>query len=170
MFLPSSGCRPTLLLNITSSDTAIADTGASRIYLTPKAPCSNINPAALQIVVGIAGGPPHHSLASCDINLLITVTKGHLMPNFHHNLMGIGPLYEHGFRVLFEKHMLLFLPKSTQSYYVAGMNPLEPSCGGSPSTPNIIHRCHQNGALAQLHSMHMTCQVWDTLSAIYTRP
>ena len=38
-----------------------------------------------------------------DVNLPILVNKGHLMPNFHHNLMGIGPLCEHGCRDLFEK-------------------------------------------------------------------
>ena len=81
----------------------IVDTGPSGIYLTPKAPCANINPALLQVVVGTSGGPPLSYSASCDMNLPILVTKGHLMPNFHHNMMGISPLCDHGCRVLFEK-------------------------------------------------------------------
>ena len=39
-------------------DLAIADTGATSIYLTPKAPCPNINPNAPKILVGTAGGLP----------------------------------------------------------------------------------------------------------------
>ena len=102
-FLPSSSCRPTLPPNITPSDTKIADTGSRGIYLTSKASCANINPAALQVLVGTAGGPPHHSSPSYEVNLPIPVTKGHLITNFHHNLMGIVPLCDHGCRVLFEK-------------------------------------------------------------------
>ena len=103
IFLPISSCRSTLPPNITPSDTAIADTGASGIYLTPKAPCAKINPAALQVAVGTIGGPPHQYSASCDVNLPIPVTKGKLMPNSHHNLIGIGPLCDHGCRFLFGK-------------------------------------------------------------------
>ena len=111
IFLTSSGCRPTLPPNITPSDTAIADIGASGIYLTLKASCANINPAALQVVAGTVGGPPHRSAASYDVNLKIPVTKGHLMPNLQHNLMGIGPLCGHGCHVLFEKYLLLSFTK-----------------------------------------------------------
>ena len=109
--LPSYICRPTLPNNITPYDTAIADTGDSRVYLTPKARCAKIDPAAHQLVVGTADGPPHRSSASCDVNLPIPFTKGHLMPNFHQNLMGIGPLYDHGCCVLFEKYQLLFFQR-----------------------------------------------------------
>ena len=111
LFLTSSGCRPTLPPNITPSDTEIADTGASGIYLTLKAPCANINPAALQVVVGTVGGPPHRYSASYDVNITMPVTKVHIMPNFHHNMMGIGPLCDNCCRVLFEKNMLLFFTK-----------------------------------------------------------
>ena len=33
------------------------------------------------------------------------------MPQFHHNLMGIGPLCDHGFRVLFEETVVTFFSK-----------------------------------------------------------
>ena len=65
--------------------------------------------------------------------------------------MGIGPLCDHGCRVLFEKTSVTVFPKTAPSYYVAGVNPLEPIYGGSPSDPKIIPRCHQNGDLAQPH-------------------
>ena len=111
LLLPSSICRPTLPPNITPFDNAITDTSVIGIYITPKSPCANINTTALQVVVVTAGGPPHRSSASCDVNLSIPVTKGHLMPNLHHNLMGVGPLCDHGCRVLFGKSSVTVFSK-----------------------------------------------------------
>ena len=72
--------------------------------MTPRAPCANINPYAHQVVVGTAGGPPHVYLALCDLLLPeIPIKSSHIMPNFHHNLMGIGKFCDHNCRVLFEK-------------------------------------------------------------------
>ena len=83
----------------------ISDTGATSIYLTPKAPCTNTNPNAPKILVGTAGGPPLISSTSCDLLLPnLPHISGHIMPQFHHNIMGIGPLCDHGCRVLFEKN------------------------------------------------------------------
>ena len=160
IFSPSSICKPTLPLNIASSNTAIADTGASGIYLTHKAPCANINPTALQVVVGTAGGPPHCFSASCDVNLPIPVTKEHLMPNFRCNLMVIVPLCDHSCRVLFGKTYVNFFSQTAPSYYVAGVNPMETSCEVSPSNLKIVQRFHHNGDRSQPHSIYMTCQVW----------
>ena len=78
--------------NTITNPTAIADTGASHLYLTPNTPCSNVDPNALQVVVSTAGGPPHQSTATANIDLPLPVTTGYMIPNFHHNLMGIGPL------------------------------------------------------------------------------
>ena len=92
-------------------DTAIADTGASSFYLTPKAPCTNINPTALQVLVGTTGGPPHRSSAFCGLlqdNL--PVVAGHSIPNFHHNLMGIGPLCNHNCPIVFENKTVTVFP------------------------------------------------------------
>ena len=83
---------------------SIADTGATSIYLTPKAPCASINPNAPKILVGTAGGPHLTSSASCDLLLPdLPHISGHIMPQFHHNIMVIGPLCDHGCRVMFEK-------------------------------------------------------------------
>ena len=74
------------------------------IYLMPKAPCKNINPNALKVLIGTSGGPPHQSSVSCNLlHTNLPVTSGHIMPQFHHNLMGIGPLCDHDCRVIFEK-------------------------------------------------------------------
>ena len=86
------------------SNTDISDTSASGIYLTPSAPCANVNPSAVQIFVVTAGGPPNRSSESCDLLLpSLPVRYGHIMPNFHHNLMGISQLCDHKFRVMFDK-------------------------------------------------------------------
>ena len=70
----------------------------------PKAPCANINPNAPKILVSTAGGPPLESVDSCDLLLSnLPHISGHIMPQFHHNIMGIGPLCDHGCRILFEK-------------------------------------------------------------------
>ena len=159
-FSPSSICRPTLSPNITPSDTAILDTGASGIYLTPKAPCAKINPTAPQVVVGTYGLPTHSSSASFNVNLPIPVTKEHLMPNFRCNLMVIVPLCDHSCRVLFGKTYVNFFSQTAPSYYVAGVNPMETSCEVSPSNLKIVQRFHHNGDRSQPHSIYMTCQVW----------
>ena len=53
------------------------------------------------------------------MNLPIPVTKGHLIPNFHHNLMGIGPLCDHGCRILFEKiYVTVFTKDDTSILHV----------------------------------------------------
>ena len=69
-----------------------------------------------------------------------------------------------------KKYLLLFFPKKAPSSYVAGAIPMEPRYGGSPSDLKITHWCHQNGALDQPHSMHMTYQVWEPWSATYMQP
>ena len=105
---PNHGDSLENLLNckapIPNLDSAISDTGATSIYLTPKAPCANINPNAPKILVGTAGRPPLTASDSCNLLLSnLPHISGHRMPQFHHNLMGIGPLCDHGCRVLFEK-------------------------------------------------------------------
>ena len=84
--------------------TVISDSGASDFYLTPWAPCANVNPSAPQVVVGTAGDPPHVSAESCDVLLpCLPARSGHIMPNLHQNLMGIGKLCDHDCKVLFGK-------------------------------------------------------------------
>ena len=36
-----------------------------------------------------------------------------MMPNFHHNLMGIGPLCNHGYGVVFEQSQVTFFAKDS---------------------------------------------------------
>ena len=103
---------------VSNDDSAIADTDASGYYLTPKAPCANINPGAVAILVGTAGGAPHHSLATCNVPLSqLPYVAGHIMPSssFHHSLMGIGPLCDHDCRVLFKKKAVTVFSKDVNN-------------------------------------------------------
>ena len=104
--IPPPRIAPTYLprAELPPSDTAKANRGASSIYLTPIAPCANINLNALKVLISTAGGPPHQSLASCNLfHTNLPVRSCHIMPQFHHNLMGIRLLCNHDCRVVFEK-------------------------------------------------------------------
>ena len=154
----SPGCRPTPTPNIVlpspaaapspeilESETEIADTGASHLYVTPNAPCANIDPRALQVVVGTAGGPPHRSAATVNVDLPLPVTTGYMMPNLHHNLMEIGPLCDHWCRVVFEKQRSPSSPRTAPSCCAAGVIPQYPICGASHSSPATTLQHHQTG-------------------------
>lgn len=96
--------HPTIPTKLSKNDTAIADTGASDIYLTPKAPKINYNPQAPRVSVGTATGARQTSSGGCELNLSQLpqeCRKGQVMPSFAHNLLGIGKLCDAGCKVLF---------------------------------------------------------------------
>ena len=88
-------------------NTAIIDSGASSIFLMPSVPKTNVNPNTLHIKVGAATGPPITSSATCDLDLPSLPsnfpTKGHVMEGFHENLIGIGPICDVKYSVLFNE-------------------------------------------------------------------
>ena len=101
---PVTRCSPVPPPTKPSLVTAITNTGPSGLYLAPKVPCAIINPNTLRIIVGTASDAPHHSSPACNILLSqLFTTTCHIMPHFHHNLMAIGLLCIHDYRVLFEK-------------------------------------------------------------------
>ena len=85
---------------------AIVDSGASGVYLTPEAPKKQVNWYSPAIQVGTASGQPYTSSASYKLDLpglpKDLPTLGHVMPSFHHNLMGIGEFCDANFKVLFK--------------------------------------------------------------------
>ena len=86
---------------------AVVDSGASRIYLTPEDPKNQVNWSAPAIKVGTASDKPQTSSASCKLDLpglpKHLPTLGHIMPGFHHNLLGIGGFFNEYYKVLFTK-------------------------------------------------------------------
>ena len=85
--------------------TAIVDSGASNIYLTPAAPMASIDGTAPKIQVGTAAGGLQKLSATCDLalpHLPADFPKtGYVMPEFHENLVGIGPMCDAGYTVQF---------------------------------------------------------------------
>ena len=127
---------------------AIYFSGSSDLYVTPRAPCVNINPSDCQVTVVTAGGPPHVSSALFDLLFPeLSIKSGHIMPNFHHNLMGISKFCNRNCRVLFGKTSITVFPRITLSSSVVGDNPLVPSSVAYLFALNPIPPFHQNGSL-----------------------
>ena len=84
---------------------AIVDSGTSGIYQTPEASKKQVSWSDSDIQVGTASGQPHTSLASCKLDLPCLPkdppTSGHVIPGFHHNIMGIGEFCDANCKVLF---------------------------------------------------------------------
>ena len=117
-YIPS--CRPDPL-SLPFSDTAIADTGASDIYVTPTDTVCNINPHALTSHVGDASVRVHASSASANLNLPnLPARSCHAMPTFQHNLPGIGKLCDHGCKFLFDSHAVTIFFKDNQGILIKG--------------------------------------------------
>ena len=94
---------------------AIVDSGASGIYLTPEVPKNQVNWSAPDIQVGTASVQPKISSASCKLDLpglpKDLPTSGHVMPGFHHNLLGIGEFCDTDCKVLFTKTRVTIFDK-----------------------------------------------------------
>ena len=96
-------------------DTSISYSGARGIYIIPSDPCTDINTVAPPINVGTASLTLYISTASSNLKLTtLTVRYGHIVPGFQHNLIGIGPLYDHGYKVLYCKHTVYVLDEATK--------------------------------------------------------
>jgi len=98
--------------------TALIDSGASSIFLVPTAPMTNVNPAAPAITIGAAAGPPIQSAASCDLAITKVPSdfprSGHVVEGFHENLVGIGPICDAKYSVLFtEDAVRIISPNGT---------------------------------------------------------
>ena len=65
---------------------------------------------APSITVGTATGHVQQSTATAEINLPQLPSAfpktGHIMPGFKHTLMGVGPICDADFQVLFSKYLV----------------------------------------------------------------
>ena len=108
--LNSIACHnPIPLSSLPRSSTAIADTGASGLYLTADAPTSSLDSSAPAIIVGTATGHIQHSTASClslPSHLPDCLRQGHIFPAFKNSLVGIGKFCDNDCKVLFSKHFV----------------------------------------------------------------
>ena len=101
-----------------NKNTAIVNLGASGWYFTPDAPLSKVDAQASKIRVGTATGQPQVSTASCELPIkgIPTGIFGHIMPSFHHNLLGIGVLCDKDCKVIFTKRSVIIYDKDKKPF------------------------------------------------------
>jgi hypothetical protein len=84
---------------------AIADTGASSIFIMKGTPAKNLCQTNNPITVSLSGGTKVSSMHICDINIpgLPTSLTGHIVPGITMaSLIGIRILCKAGFKVVFD--------------------------------------------------------------------
>ena len=89
------------------SDTGIADSGAMHIYIAHVAPHGTPDTTTTQVCVGTANGQVESSSATATLPIPQLQndlpTTGYVMPSFTNTLIGIGPICDENFTVLFKK-------------------------------------------------------------------
>ena len=75
--------------------TGNANSSSNGHYFVPDAPVANYNPQAPTVGVHVANGCPKRLVASATLAsataLPPATSLGHVMPNFPHTLIGLGP-------------------------------------------------------------------------------
>jgi len=85
---------------------AIADTGATSIFIMEGTPCDNLQPAIRPLTINLPDGTKVKSTHTCDITIpgLPMVLVGHVVPKLSiASLIGIRVLCDAGCEVLFTK-------------------------------------------------------------------
>ena len=94
-------------------NTALVDSGAISIFLIEYAPKKNVNPDAPHIKIGANAGSPIISAATCYVSLpelpLDFPTAGHVMKGFNENLVGIGPIFDAKYSMLFNDESAMII-------------------------------------------------------------
>jgi hypothetical protein len=83
----------------------IANSGSNGHYFVPNAPVANYNPQALTVEVCVANGCPKRLVASATLASATTLPpaalSGHVMPNFPHTLISLGPFTNQDCTIIF---------------------------------------------------------------------
>jgi hypothetical protein len=87
--------------------TGIADSGSNGHYFAPDALVANYNTQALTVGVRVANGCPERSVTSTTLASVTPLPpaalSGHVMPNFTHTLIGLGPFANQDCTIVFTK-------------------------------------------------------------------
>jgi hypothetical protein len=97
-------------ITITASQ-AIADTGATNIFIMEGTPVKIIQPATKQLTINLPDGSQVKSTHLCDIPIqgLPIVLTGHIVPILSiASLIGICVLYKVGYKVVFNKADVIY--------------------------------------------------------------
>ena len=120
--ISSNRCSPPppLIRSITITNThlEILDLGTRGYFFTKDSPKKNVDHPAPLIRVDTASGQPMTSTSTRDIAISQLPsefpTTGHVMPVYHENLVGVGPMYDANFTVTFTKHTVnIYSPTGT---------------------------------------------------------
>ena len=83
------------------------DSGTTHLYITPNAPYGQLNTTEKQIRVGTANVKVAVSTAKTTLHIPQLAadfpTTGHIMPTFTNTLIGVGPIFDANFSVVFRK-------------------------------------------------------------------
>ena len=87
--------------------TGIVDSGATHLYIAPNAPHGPLDTSATRIIVGTANGQVATSAAKAILLIPQSAadfpTTGYIMPTFTNTWIGIGPICDVNFAVVFKK-------------------------------------------------------------------
>ena len=115
MYEDSLRCSPTTKTYVSEGSenslppeqTGIVNSGATRLYITPNAPYGQLNTTANKIIVGTVNGQVAISTAKATLPIPQLAadfpTTGYIMPTFTNTLIGIGPICDANFIVVFRK-------------------------------------------------------------------
>ena len=115
MYEASLSCSPTTRSYISNrketclptDKTGIVDSGSTHMYIAPNAPYGQMNTTAKQIIVGTENGQVASSTATATLPITQLEadfpTKGYIVPNFTNTLIGVVPICDANFTVVFSK-------------------------------------------------------------------
>ena len=108
MYEASLSCSITQQENILPQHhTGILDSGATHLYIVPSAPHGQTDTRATPITVGTANEQMVKSEATATLPIPQLAadfpTTGYIMPSFTNTLIGVVPIYNADFKVLFTK-------------------------------------------------------------------
>jgi hypothetical protein len=96
---------PNPLPTLPAHHAGITDSGFNGNYFAPDAPVANYNPQAPTVGVHVAIGHPGRLVASATLAsataLPPAVLLRHVMPNFPHTLIGLGPFANQDCTIIF---------------------------------------------------------------------
>jgi hypothetical protein len=94
--------------------TGITNSGSYGHYFAPDAPVANYSPQVPTVGVCVANGCPKHLVTSATLASATALPPaallGHIMPNFPHTLIGLGPFANQDCTIVFTQKSSHSLP------------------------------------------------------------
>ena len=95
------------------------DSGATHLYIAPNEPYGKLNTTAKKIRVGTANGQVATSTATATLHIPQLAadfpTKGYIMSSSTNTLIGVGPICDANFTVLFRKEDVIVMSPDSKT-------------------------------------------------------